>query len=266
MEFDTISAFFINLDRDKIRHEIMEGELACAGIVAERSPAVEGRAVPGFLRSYYGEKLSDGEVGCSASHLVLYKTILDRGLPFALIFEDDARLAPKSAEVIRSTVSMAPPNWDVIRLVETSSQPFQVIANLERGRSLVRYLRVPRSTTGLLVSASGARKLLAFRTVTEPIDVEIRWPWQLDLNVYGIEPPIVTQASGLDLESAIPIRSLPRKLNQLQRLAFNVRKMGPLDYLRCRLGRRTDAKRLVEPEELGPPQSRSCERLPEMCE
>lgn len=235
LKSSTITAFFINLDRDKTRREMMEDELARVGIVAERQSAIVGRGVPDFLQSYYGAKLSDGEVGCSASHLVLCKTLLDRSLPFALIFEDDARLSPLTAKIISSAVSMAPGGWDVIRLVESSSQPFQVVAELAEGRSLVRYLRVPRSTTGLLVSASGAQKLLTPRTVTEPIDVEIRWPWQLDLNVYGIEPPIVTQASGLEFESAISIRSLPRKLNQLRRLGFNIKKMGLLNYLRCRV-------------------------------
>lgn len=236
MELKATPAFFINLDRDTARRKLIEAELARAGVAAERVAAVEGRAVPAWLQSYYGEALSDGEVGCSASHLVIYKRILERRLPFALVLEDDARLARKSAAAIQNAIEAAPVGWDVIRLVESSSQPFQTVAALGAGRNLVRYLRVPRSTTGLIVSASGAAKLLATRKIAEPIDVEIRWPWQLDLNVYGIEPPIVTQASGQDLESTIPDRSRPRKLNQLRRLAFNVRKMGLIDYARCRLG------------------------------
>jgi glycosyl transferase, family 25 len=242
MKFGVFSAFFINLDRDRNRRAVMECEFERVGITAERLSAVEGRAVPNFLRRYYGEKLSDGEVGCSASHLSLCKLLLERGLPFALVFEDDARLAPRSAQIIQMAINKAPANWDVIRLVESSSQPFQVVADLGSGRSLVRYLRVPRSTTGLAVSASGAKKLLTPRTIVEPIDVEIRWPWQLDLNVYGIEPPIVTQASGLSLESTIPLRSRPKKLNQLSRFAFNIRKMGLVEYLYCRFGKRAQSK------------------------
>ncbi|MET0431231.1 MAG: glycosyltransferase family 25 protein [Hyphomicrobium sp.] len=237
MNSQNISTFYINLDRDIGRREMIEDELTFAGLGAERLPAINGRAVPEWLRSYYDRRLADAEVGCSASHLVICKKIVERGLPYAVIFEDDAELAEQSKNTIEAAIARAPRDWDVIRLVESSSQPFKIVAEVGRGRFLVHYLRVPRSTTGLIVSAAGSRKLLAPRLIQEPIDVEIRWPWQLDLNVYGVEAPIVTQKSGVSLESTIPTRSLPRKLNQLQRFAFNVRKLGPVDYVRCRLGR-----------------------------
>ncbi|HET6387966.1 glycosyltransferase family 25 protein [Hyphomicrobium sp.] len=234
MDIQRIPTFFINLDRDTFRRELIEEELARAGLAGERLSAIEGRSVPDWLRSYYGCDLSDAEVGCSASHLVICKRILERGLPYALTFEDDAHLAEHSRDIIEAAIANAPQGWDVIRLIESSSQPFQALAELGFGRSLVRYLRVPRSTTGIIVSTAGARKLLSPRVIREPIDVEIRWPWQLDLNVYGIEAPIVSQKSGVSLESTIPIRQRPKKFNQLQRLVFNVRKFGPADYLRCR--------------------------------
>ena len=234
MDIQHIPIFFINLDRDEFRRELIEGELVRAGLVGERLSAINGRSVPEWLRSYYDHDLADAEVGCSASHLVICKEILERGLPYALTFEDDAHLAEHSKTIIESAIANAPEGWDVIRLVESSSQPFQAVADLGIGRSLVRYLRVPRSTTGIIVSAAGARKLLSPRIIREPIDVEIRWPWQLDLNVYGIEAPIVIQKSGVSLETTIPLRKRPKKFNQLQRLAFNVRKFGPADYLRCR--------------------------------
>lgn len=204
-----------------------------AGISAARISAVDGRTLPEWLLPFYDDRMGPGEVGCSASHLTICKAILETGLPFALVLEDDARIESDCLAAIESAVQMAPRNWDVIRLIETSSRPFQVVAQIGGGRSIVRYLRVPRSTTGLVISASGAEKLLTPRLVNEPIDVEIRWPWQLDLNVYGIEPPPVTQASGIDLETTIPVRSRPQKRNQIRRMIFNVRKMGIANYLSC---------------------------------
>ena len=231
-----IPAFYINLERDLIRRELLEKELARAGISAERVAAVDGRAVPAWLKPFYDERMAPGEVGCSSSHLIICKTIVEKGLPFALVLEDDARLADDCLATIKSAIQMAPQDWDVIRLVESSPRSSQVLARVAGGRTLVRYLRIPRSTTGLIVSASGAKKLLTRRLIKEPIDVEIRWPWQLDLNVYGIEPPLVIQASGVDLATTIPVRSRPKKLNQLRRMRFNIRKMGLLDYLCCQLG------------------------------
>jgi glycosyl transferase family 25 len=214
----------------------LEEQLASARLRAERVSAVDGSAVPDWLRPFYDKQMSAGEIGCSASHLVIYRMMVERGLPYALILEDDARLEKDCLTAIETAVMIAPRYWDVIRLIETSSRPVQHLAELGRGKSLVRYLRIPRSTTGLVVSQSGARKLLTPRHVKEPIDVEIRWPWQLDLNVYGIDPPPVTQASGTELETTIPERSRPKKHNRLHRMVFNIRKMGLVSYLGCCCG------------------------------
>ncbi len=227
------AAFYINLDRDVARRIRFEEELLDSSIHAERISAVDGRAVPDWLRSFYDDRMGPGEVGCSASHLSICKMIVARGLPFALVLEDDARIAQDCRTAIANAVRAAPRDWDVIRLIESSSRPVQELARVGGGRTLVRYLRVPRSTTGLVISQAGARKLLKPRLVKEPIDVEIRWPWQLDLNVYGIHPPPITQASGRELESTIVARSRPQKRNQLQRMIFNIRKMGLPVYLAC---------------------------------
>lgn len=229
-------AFYINLDRDCDRRALLEAEISRAGISVERVAAVYGRAVPDWLQGFYGEGLAAGEVGCSASHLTICKTIIERGLHFALVLEDDARLADDFKPAIHRAVAMAPPGWDIIRLIESSNDRVQVLAELGGGRRLVRYLRVPRSTTGMIVSASGAKKLLTPRLIREPIDVEIRWPWQLNLDVYGIDPPLVTQASDNGLPTTIPFRSMPRKFNQHRRMIFNIRKMGLAGYFACRFG------------------------------
>jgi glycosyl transferase, family 25 len=246
----SIPAFYINLDRDLIRRELLEKELSRTAISAERVSAVDGRAVPDWLRPFYDERMGPGEVGCSASHLTICRMIIERGLPFALVLEDDARLDKDCLTVIQNAIQQAPPDWDIIRLIEASPGRSQALAEIGGKRTLVRYLRIPRSTTGLVVSAAGANKLLTPRLVKEPIDVEIRWPWQLDLNVYGIDPPPVDQVSGFDLETTIDARSRPQKFNQLHRMKFNIRKMGLANYLAFCLGlRRGPAK---QPDNLIP--------------
>jgi len=235
-----IPAFYINLDRDRSRRARLEEELSKSKISAERIPAVAGRAVPDWLQSFYDDRMGPGEIGCSASHLTICRIVVERNLSFALILEDDARIEKDCLDAVETAVRIAPRDWDIIRLIETSSRPFQQVGTIGRGRALVRYLRVPRSTTAIVVSQSGARKLLTPRLVTEPIDVEIRWPWQLDLNVYGIHPPPVTQASEREIETTIPNRSRPKKLNQLRRMIFNIRKMGLTSYLTCCLADRRE--------------------------
>ncbi len=61
---------FINRTQDRERRRCLEGELAGAGVSAERIAAVEGLAVPPELASYFWDsdrsasRLSPGEVGC----------------------------------------------------------------------------------------------------------------------------------------------------------------------------------------------------------
>lgn len=257
-----IPAFYINLDRDVSRRARLEAELTNCRLSAERIPAVDGRAVPDWLQSFYDDRMEPGEVGCSASHLTIYRIIVERNLPFALILEDDARIETDSLGAIEAAAKMAPHGWDIIRLIETSSRPTQRIVEIDQRRTLVRYLRVPRSTTGLVVSQSGARKLLTPRLVKEPIDVEIRWPWQLDLNVYGIHPPPITQASGAEIETTIPIKSLPKKYNQLRRVIFNIQKMGLASYLACHFA---DSGKTTPPSErpIRNPKALECVREPQ---
>jgi glycosyl transferase family 25 len=228
-----IPAFYINLDRDPDRRELLERELEKTAIAAERVSAADGRNVPDWLTSFYDDRMGAGEVGCSASHLTICRIILERDLPFALVLEDDARIQNDCLNVIENALVKAPRGWDIIRLIESSSRPVQELAHVGGGRTLVRYVRIPRSTTGLIISKTGAQKLLTPRLIKEPIDVEVRWPWQLDLDVYGIEPPPITQASGVDLETRIAVRSRPKKNNQFTRMLFNIRKMGLGTYLIC---------------------------------
>src|SRR6185312_4889171 len=111
-----VPIFYINRDRDADRRLHIEQEFERLGIEAVRIPGVEGRSVPTWLEPYYDGRLSPGEVGCSASHLTIYAIIRDRGLPYAVVIEDDARLSDDFLETVKDAVRVAPSHWDVIRL------------------------------------------------------------------------------------------------------------------------------------------------------
>lgn len=168
-----ITAFYINRECDVLRRQRMEKEFARCAIPAERFSAVEGRAVPDWLASFYDGRMTAGEVGCSASHLSVYRMIVERDLPFALVLEDDARIDDDCNVVVDRAVQSAPEGWDIIRLINTSKRPVQKVAQIDDRRQLVYYVRIPLRTAGLIVSNAGARKLLTPRLVKLPIDVEI---------------------------------------------------------------------------------------------
>lgn len=102
--------FVINLEKDQARRESMERQLAALGLDYEIFPATLGSALtePELAKCFderrsirnFGFRLIPAHIGCSLSHARLYDEIARRGLPSALILEDDVILPPNLEEVV----------------------------------------------------------------------------------------------------------------------------------------------------------------------
>lgn len=234
-----IPTFYINLDRHPDRRAFIEKQLTEIGIIAERISGVDGRHLPPDIAKCFSfaNHLTDGEVGCAASHLKVWQIIVDRDVPASLILEDDALLSAAIANVLPTLLSTLPSDWDIVRLCRTSKRAVRPIAKLPEGRMLVRYSRVPVGAAGYLVSRSGAVKLLRPRHIDCPCDIEIAHPWRLGLSVFGVEPILITQARSV-IPSSIGNRGagLPtwkRALPDPARIIHNLRQLGPYWWVRC---------------------------------
>jgi glycosyl transferase, family 25 len=246
---------YINLDRDEHRRRLIHAELDRIGLTATRVPAVERLAVPADLAGYFAHVvqkraplIEPGAIGCYASHLRAYKKIIAEQAAATLVLEDDAVLDDDLAEVIRHTLAMLPADWDMVHLGQLSRYAVKPLAALPNGRALVRYSRIPSGTAGYLISLAGAKKML------DPeisrfwaIDLDTRRSWVFGLDVYGVvAPPIRPNKSlpstiGYDIKLRVR-RGLPRPtayswtntpLHTPRGLVFNVRKLGPIWWLRC---------------------------------
>ena len=96
-----IPCFVINLVHAVKRRAHMEEQLQAQGIQAEFIDAVNGRQMSETERQSHlnsekmkdiGWKLSPAEIGCALSHLKVYKLMVERQLPYAIILEDDIEL------------------------------------------------------------------------------------------------------------------------------------------------------------------------------
>ncbi|WP_294910488.1 glycosyltransferase family 25 protein [Tatumella sp. UBA2305] len=90
-----MKTFVINLPREVEKKQHITDECERVGLDVEIYNAVDGSSLSeDFLREnvfdYENSFLTKGEIGCSLSHINLYKRIIDENLPFALIMEDDA--------------------------------------------------------------------------------------------------------------------------------------------------------------------------------
>jgi glycosyl transferase, family 25 len=249
-----LPVLYINRDCDADRRANIELALRAADLKAERVPAVEGLSVPAGLRDYFFDadglvsSLTPGEVGCYASHLKACESIAARNLDYALVLEDDALPPRDLRRIVKDVMSQLPKDWDVVHLCGTPRRAVKPLVELERGRTLVRYSRVPSGAFGYLISGAGARKLLTPIERYWPFDTDMKRPWLLGLQVYGVTPRVVAH------DDASPSRILAmggrsrgrRGLPKPSRAAwsgnplhspagalYNLRALGPLWWARC---------------------------------
>jgi GR25 family glycosyltransferase involved in LPS biosynthesis len=104
--------FYINLERDVPRKNLLEQQLADAGLASRytRFAAIDGAKIT------YGPDAVPGSalLGCTLSHLSVVKSRLHTGRHLHII-EDDAVLHPKIGQVFENFVKHEPKlEWDVL--------------------------------------------------------------------------------------------------------------------------------------------------------
>mgnify|MGYP006270388861 CR=1 FL=1 len=153
-------------------------------------------------RKRLGEgQLTAGMIGCYMSHYSIYEQIVASGLPYAIIFEDDAQIHPRIyTKIVRSVVEedgTYPPDWDVLLLGHWC----KMCNPITRDYSQVKYFW---GLHGYMVSQRGAQKLLENREqeISMQIDHYMSWLAQKGrLNVCSIHPSYVVPGNfGTDLQ------------------------------------------------------------------
>ncbi len=230
---------YINLDHDRDRRAHIECRLAQDGLDPVRIDALE----PPFILpdALFATALSVGEIGCYASHMKAWDTLIASGRPYALVLEDDAQVPPNIAELVQKTLTALPEHWDLVHLYDREHHPARPLRTLSEEHALVRYSRVPGGSVAYLISRTGARKLRRQSVRCWPLDTDFRRPWHFNLDSYGVRPPLIEHNS--DFDSAL-LRRGPRSrrrrglafsspLHSLEGAIWNIRKLGPRWWLHC---------------------------------
>jgi glycosyl transferase family 25 len=245
--------FYINRERDEDRRQAVEEHLRVAGTVGERIGAVEGMAVPAEFRDMFFKgsalhsRLKPGEVGCYASHLKTMQVIVDRDLDYALILEDDAILPADFQTIIAQVLARLPQGWDLVHICKDANRAVKPVAALDHGRRIVRYSRIPETTTAYLVSRTGAKKFLRPIKRYWPVDTDFRQPWRFGLEIYGVDPCIIRPGrfgsvihdlgNHSRLRRGLPIPSAHcwtgNPLHTPEGVVFNLKKLGPTAWALC---------------------------------
>lgn len=208
-----MKVFLINLDRSTDRLRSMVQQFDSQGIQFERMPAVDGNKVPDWLKGEFEDShrtMMRGEIGCYASHLCIAREVVERGLEYAVVLEDDAVIVDNFVAICEEAVSMTPREWDYIHLSSNFKRPVFTVAKMSGGVSLIRHVQRPLNTAAYILSRSGAQSLLKSMPRIQPIDQDIRHTYRFTLDVLGVYPAAASQAT--DTKSTICDKYESRKL------------------------------------------------------
>jgi glycosyl transferase, family 25 len=191
----------INLKRSVERRAYITRHLDNLGLPYELIEAVDGRALsPQELAVSSGSRearrlikreLTPGDVGCSLSHLALYRKQLDEGLNEVVILEDDAVVDPALPEIL-NVREFLPPDWELVSFIRLDSRVSFWGSRPLGKRRCVKFASIAYGTQGYLLRRSGAEKLLAHGyPVRAPADWLTGGGIRTGLRLYGIDPPCV---------------------------------------------------------------------------
>ncbi len=191
-----VNVFVISLDRLPERAAFMHAGLTELGIRYELFSAVDAARGDHEAVSRYNEKeslrrfgapLSPGEIGCFASHYLLWQRCVAVQEPM-IILEDDVQVSPGFRDAV-ALVDKLIETHRFIRLAGYYDRAFRAIEDVGEGRRLVRFLRGPAGTQCYCVSPQGAAIFLEAATSwAEPVDQFIDRFWSHGVESKGLLP------------------------------------------------------------------------------
>lgn len=166
----------------KLEHEIVFGIDGRQGLPNQWESEVDRSAASKTMGRY----LSEGELACALSHREIYRKILLREQPGAIIFEDDAIIDTQFSTFVEEEHYLKAP---LIMLDHSHARVSRPSATLMPG-VVMRQLALPSClTTAYSISATAAAALLK---AASPVRAPADWPGDIvALGAVALEPRIV---------------------------------------------------------------------------
>jgi len=201
-----IPVFIINLDSSPERFLHAEQQLQALGIQPQRFRGVYGKDLsPAEVEAcydkaanqqYFRRSLSPGEIGCYLSHRGVWQLMVEQQLDVAIVLEDDIDVDARFAEAMAQISRLD--GWDHIKLSDDRDTPAFERKSVGDGFELVNFKRVPNCATGYAMSLSGARKLLQRDKFFRPVDLDLQFGAELDLQLFSLLPYTIWPSSKFD--------------------------------------------------------------------
>ncbi|NTF08049.1 glycosyltransferase family 25 protein [Agrobacterium rubi] len=238
----------VNLARSTERKSAMIALLAPLGLSYSFFEAVDGRSSPHPLFQRFdpriaeirrGFTLTPGELGCYASHYLLWERCVRENRPL-LIFEDDVGINDNFLAAYHAAADKIE-DYGLIRFSGHKIRPWTLVESVSIDLDIIRLKIGPHGTSCYAVSPKAAKKLIAKADVWfEPVDCHLDRFWTHGVGCYGLSPWPVTHLAETAAQSEIwqgaarekksrrfrKLRALYRAGDDVGRFFANLRYMG----------------------------------------
>ncbi len=194
------SIFIINLERSPERRYFAVNQLKKFGYAYQVISAVDGEKLDldklmkdgtysvESSEEAFSRQLTLSEIGCSLSHLDVYKEIVKKEINVALILEDDALFLDGFEEKLSVALSELPDGWGILHL----NCPCPRFENLSI--NLIKYDGVgalPVAASAYLMSLEGARLMIEQAyPIRYPADSFVARGLRWGVKTYGVKESI----------------------------------------------------------------------------
>lgn len=214
--------FVISLAAVTERRDFMEQQLANQKIPFEFFDAIDGRSNEHPLFKKYnkekrlkqkGNELARGELGCFASHYLLWEKCVALNTPI-IVIEDDAVIFDNFMSFYNDIEFFSKNSLYLRLFVNNNNKPYKTI-DIKNNYRIVRYLKGPRATRGYLIKPLAAKEFIKHaQEWVWPVDDYMDMSWIHKIQCQGIMPGII-QGEGAGFISTIADNSIHRKKKKL---------------------------------------------------
>ncbi len=222
-------AFILHLERAAGRRDNVETLRARLPIESEILPAVDGarlstgEAKAAYVRWRFAPRypfaLGLPEIGAFLSHRAAWRRIVDEGLDFACVFEDDAEIDQERFTALLDFSVAERSRWDYVLLPAAGLEPAGVEV-VRRGEfALLRPRSPPLRAIGQLVARAAAERLLSITAPFDrPVDTFLQMAW-----VTGVTMLVATPTPIRDVSRETGGTTVQRKrMGAVQRLRHEI--------------------------------------------
>ncbi len=206
----TTPIFVINLANSTERWSNTQNRFAEYGIEVQRLDAVYGAALNDAERNsvysslinqrQYHRPLSNGEIGCYASHRKSWQAIIESGHEYGIVVEDDITLSSNITAVLTELDALTF-DWDLIKLApyQNRTRKIRYHHRLTQDLALGIHEKPLPGCAAYAISRDAARKLLAStHPFGRPVDSDLQHTWEHNIDIYAMLPFAIHQDMAYD--------------------------------------------------------------------